>query len=149
MRVKCKKGFTIVEVIISIAILAILILVIGNSNITTFKINGRVRKRDKLFNTAKGICELYKAWNIDAYDGSYKKVYYNYNDIYDIEGLEYLFLNGDMEYKSDGNRYTLLLELSRLPIAGDIGESSIDINLLKVTVYDNQKGDNIVLTEIR
>jgi prepilin-type N-terminal cleavage/methylation domain-containing protein len=79
-----KKGFTLVEVIISIALIAILVLSISSLNAMSFKTNKMVRQRDNAYNIAKAICEAYKA-DKHSYSLSTTKAYANIESLNDID----------------------------------------------------------------
>jgi prepilin-type N-terminal cleavage/methylation domain-containing protein len=56
-----KKGFTLIEVVIAIAIIAMLVLAISSLNLTNAKTNRTTANREDSFSIAKAVCEKYKS----------------------------------------------------------------------------------------
>jgi prepilin-type N-terminal cleavage/methylation domain-containing protein len=56
-----KKGFTLIEVVVSLMIISIFLAVIINENSSVFSANAFTKNRDVEYNLARGICEKFKS----------------------------------------------------------------------------------------
>lgn len=134
-----KKGFTLIEVVIALAIIAILVLAISSSNLTNAKTNRVTANREDSFSIAKAICEKYKS---EKYIVNDKKVVIYVDNLDDLNQVinsnsgsaAWVVNNGvgitntSYDYIKSGNisnkKYAVLMEGSR-------GE----LNALRVTVF--------------
>jgi prepilin-type N-terminal cleavage/methylation domain-containing protein len=135
-----KKGFTLIEVIISIALVCILILAIAGLSVMSAKTAQTAKERDEVFNIARSICEIYKS-NSSFYSspGSEVNIYKYINNVSDIEGINSLINNRD-GYYSESNfnqiinanqtfKYTLILKIKR--ISSDIDMETLSVEAVK------------------
>jgi prepilin-type N-terminal cleavage/methylation domain-containing protein len=152
-----RRGFTLIEVVVSAALISILILAISSSNLMSVKINRITRVRDGAFNLARGICEMYKVQDIsDSYYNS-GAVFKYINSSEEIEHLKALFDNSDGVYtgqelstSSRSEGYIVILEPVRIypPIVSSYPVP--ELITLRVTVRENGGHESFVsLTQIR
>lgn len=109
-----KKGFTLVEVVVSIAIIAILILSIASLNMSSIRTNKMVRQKDNAYNIAKAICEMYKSDNDCSYVPGSTTVHINSID--DIKDINTLITSPDTDASK---KYIVLIEFTQTDAAGD------------------------------
>lgn len=120
-----KKGFTLIEVIIAISMIALLILVISGLSSMSIKMNQETNKMDESFNIARSICEMYKS-NADNYSiiGTEINIYKYINNLSDINSINNLITNKNGNYdvsefdeitnSNTGFKYTLILKIKRI-----------------------------------
>lgn len=144
-----KKGFTLIEIIISIALISLLILSISGLISISIKMNLEADKRDKCFNIAGSICEIYKAAS-DTYSnsGTEISIYKYINDLSDFQSINNVIQNKDGEYtesnfteiinNSNGFKYTLILKIKKLQNIENMECLWIDVvrndNLMKISM---------------
>lgn len=63
---KYKNGFTMVEAVVSTAIIAILLLSISSSNLLSIRTSEDTIQMDEEFNIARSICEEFKCENVNV-----------------------------------------------------------------------------------
>jgi prepilin-type N-terminal cleavage/methylation domain-containing protein len=56
-----KKGFTLIEVVVSLLIISIFLVVIFNENSSVFSTNAFTKNKDVEYNLARGICEKFRS----------------------------------------------------------------------------------------
>lgn len=120
-----KKGFTLIEVIVAIAMISLLILAITGLTSMSIKMNLEANKRDESFNVARSICEIYKS-SSDTYSSVETEVnIYKYiNSLSEVQSINHIIENKDGYYNEanyneviNGNncfKYTLILKIKRI-----------------------------------
>lgn len=120
-----KKGFTLIEAIITVAMVSLLILAISGLTSMSIRTNIKASKRDESFNIARGICEIYKA-NTDNYSVAETEIsIYKYiNSLLDIQSINEIIRSKDGDYLEEdydevvngnnGLKYTLILKIKRI-----------------------------------
>lgn len=137
-----KRGFTLIETIISIGLITMLIIAVSSVNMMSVKMNASTRGRDSAFNIARGICEVFRSED-EIYEEYNVRVYKYIDDINEISNIKYLFENRDGNASDDstaigGNtkRYTVFIELEKSIINGGELSSSPRFKKLKVKVVE-------------
>lgn len=123
-----KKGFTVIEVIVAVSVIAMLILVISGLTSMSIKMNLQTSRLDESFNIASSICEIYKS-NTDTYSSieNEVKIYKYINSLSDIQSINNLILNKTGDYTetnldgiingNTGFKYTLILKIKKISSA--------------------------------
>ncbi|EYE89734.1 hypothetical protein Q428_01390 [Fervidicella metallireducens AeB] len=154
---KINKGFTLVEVIVSIALLAILLISVSILNLMSIRMNIAARQRDKVFYIAKGICEIYSSEDINFTEDLYKSVYKGIDDLSEVTGIVDIFKNNDGictgvedEIPAVGKKYMVLLSLQKSLQNSNNGGASIRLNILRVRVLEVGENQNsVTLTYVK
>lgn len=133
-----KKGFTLIETIIAIAMISFLILAISGLTSLSIKMNLEANRKDEIFNIARSICEIYKS-NMDNYssDGTEINIYKYVNNLSDIQSINNLILNKDGNYNesnynniinsNNGFKYTLILKIKKTLTVEDMEVLGIEV----------------------
>lgn len=151
---KTKKGFLLVEALISLMLIGILIVTVCSINLTAAKIKSVSKKKDEAFNTARGICEMYKSERGEFKDGDYKTLYKPINSIDEITSIDDIIKNGTGAYSSldsavlNNKKYVVMINLAKKSGRSITKGSIPNIDVLKVKVYVVGK-DIITMTEAR
>lgn len=133
-----KKGFTLIEVIITIAMISLLILSISCLTSLSIKINLKADRRDEIFNIARSVCEIYKSdSNYYSNIGTDINIYKYVNSLTDIQSINNLILNKNGNYIepnyneiiNDGKvyKYTLILKIKRILNTGNMEMLCIEV----------------------
>lgn len=154
---KMKKGFTLVEVIVSIALLAILLISVSFLNLMSIRMNIEARQRDKVFYIAKGICEMYRAEDIRFTEDLYKSVYKGIDDLSEVTGIVDILKNNDGIYNDGDNivpvvekKYIVLLSLQKGISNSNNGLADTSLNILRVKVLEVGKiQSSVTLTYVK
>ncbi|TDT61965.1 prepilin-type N-terminal cleavage/methylation domain-containing protein [Fonticella tunisiensis] len=146
-----EKGFTLIEVVASIAIIAMLVLAIGALNSGNIKTNKTTLNRDSSFNIAMAICEKFKS---EATTVDEKTAVLYINSLNDLDGYIITDLvnsttetpNTDIQSIRDGNSshklYAVVIEGFNKTIGG------VNLNMLKVKVITMDKENNGVTLQV-
>lgn len=145
-----KKGFTFIEVIISVLIISLLVLAISGLTSMSIKMNLESTEMDERFNLVRSVCEMYKS-NTDNYSnpGAEINIYKYINNLSDIQSISDLIINKNGDYNdSDFNRiingsvgfkYTLILKIKKMPDAENMEALWVevvrnDVKLMKTSM---------------
>lgn len=149
-----KKGFALIEVLLSIMLIGILIATICSINLSAAKIKAMSRKKDEAFNIARGVCEMFKSERREFKEDDYKTLYKPVNSIDEIESIEGIFKNEVESCNSlniataKNKKYVVMINLSKKIAAGITKGSTPNIDILNVQVYI--MGENtITMTAVR
>lgn len=149
-----KKGFALIEVLISIVLIGILIATICSINLSAAKIKAMSRKKDEAFNLARGVCEMFKSERREFKEDDYKTLYKPVNSIDDIESIEGILKNEVESCNSlniaatKNKKYVVMIILSKKIATGITKGSAPNIDILNVQVYI--MGENIItMTAVR
>jgi prepilin-type N-terminal cleavage/methylation domain-containing protein len=135
-----KKGFSLIETVVSAALIAILIVAISALNLTNIKTYYINSDKDESFNIARGICEMFKSEE-EVIPHKCVVSYINHIDdisdnISDIVQAEHNLVNINFEQISNNNlgkkRYALIIETS----------VNNQLNVLRVTVISMNEFNN-------
>lgn len=144
-----KRGFTLIETVISLALVAILIVAVSGVNMMSIRVNSKTRGRDSAFNTARGICEIFRSEN-EVYEEYGIWVYKYIDDIGEIGSIKWIFQNrdgtaaGEELTATGGNkRYTVFLRLERGSLNGG-GAQSPGFKILRVKVFERNRENSPV-----
>ncbi len=120
-----KKGFTLIEIIVAVAAIALMILAISGLTGISIRMNKEALKKDESFNLARSICELYKSDDC-IYSGTEAElnIYKYVNSLSDVLSINSIVENKDGNF-NEGNYgeiiaegrefdYTLILKFKRI-----------------------------------
>lgn len=140
-----KRGFTLIETVISLALVAILIVVVSGVNMMSIRVNSITRGRDSAFNTARGICEIFRSED-EVYEEYDKWVFKYINDAGEIESIKWIFNNrdgisenGKLAAGGSDKRYTVLVKLEKSSINGALTAPTFKILRVKVVEKGREK----------
>lgn len=152
-----RRGFTLIEVIISVALVAILILTVSSMNLFSVRTNRSTRGRDGAFNLARGLCELYKVQELEDSLYNHGAVFKYLSSIEDIENINDIFEDSEGIYtgqelivpsRSEG--YVAVLEAVRVYAPPASSYPVPEVISLRVTVRENRtRGTIVSLTSVR
>lgn len=148
---KKSSGFTLIEIIISIALIAMLAVGIASINTLSIKLGAKGRKKDIAYNIARSICELYKSdGTLYSLAASDINVYKYINSMDDITSIEHLILNSDGVYSEEdreqiinegGNEgYTVIIKIRKVSL-----NPEMEAIFTKVIENGGEETDGVVL----
>jgi prepilin-type N-terminal cleavage/methylation domain-containing protein len=137
-----RKGFTLIEIVVSAALISIVIIAISALNLINIKTSIISYEKDEAFNIARGVCEMFKCEgevmpqkNVVAYINHLGDIQ---NNVSYIVNTEPEIVNKDFEQIKSNNlgkdRFALLIETS----------VQQGFNILKVTVISMNEFYNAV-----
>lgn len=136
---RVKKGFTLIETIISMMLISLLILLICCINLYALKLNKAARKNDNAFNIARGVCEMFKKEELSI---SSLNIYVTLDDVEEIGSLNDVlapgfikFYNLDSAFYSCSKKYILELDICIKQGTSINGEAMPNQCILKASVY--------------
>lgn len=120
-----KKGFTLIEVIVAIAAIAMIILAISGLTSISIKMNREADRRDESFNIARSLCEIYKSDStFYSSAGTEINIYKYINSLSDVESINSIIQSKNGEWcesnyeeiisNNSGFKYTLILKIKRI-----------------------------------
>lgn len=151
---KTKGGFILIEVILSLALIAIFVGTICSITLSAARIKAISEKKDDAFNIARGICEMFKSETGEFLDADYRTLYKPIDNLSEIDSIEDIMKNGIESYNSlnlaveKNRKYVLMLNLSKKTGTGITKGNTPDIDILKVKVYIIGR-DIVTMTEAR
>lgn len=138
---RVKKGFTIIETIISIMLISLLILLVCCMNLFSLKLFKMTRNNDNAFNIARGVCEMFKKEELSLY-GDSLNIYITLNDVGEIESLNEVLGSGfikfdtlDSAFCSCNKKYILELDIYIKQGTSINGAIMPNIKILRTSIY--------------
>lgn len=137
-----RKGLTLIEIVVSAALISIVIIAISALNLTNIKTNNINKENDEAFNIARSVCEMFKSECELVPNKSVVAYIDRLDDINDsISGMILIepdLRNKDFEQIMNSNlnkkKYALLIETSL----------NNQFNVLKVTVISMNELRNTI-----
>lgn len=131
-----RKGFTLLEVVICIAIIAIIVLPLATLNMSNIRQNKTTFNREEAYSIAKAACEKFKSEALLVNDSSVTLYVNSVDDLYQMltahsDSIVRLINGGTSMTDNTGKKYSITLK----GVRGDL-------NILNVTVaaLDSYKG---------
>lgn len=139
-----KKGFTLIETIVSIGLVAMLVVVLSGLNLMSIKVNYQTKSRDGSFNLARGICEVFKSENGIYGRSEAVRIFKYIDDVSEIKNIGEIIINADgsfeeisLCYISDSKRFTAFIEIEEMNFGIEYEDSKF--LMLRVTVYQGTR----------
>lgn len=151
---RVKKGFTLIETIVSMMLISLLILLACCMNLFALKLFKMTRKNDDAFNIARGACEMFKKEELSL-EGDLLNIYIALNEVGEIESLNEALGPGfikfdtlDAAFCGCNKKYILELDIYIKQGTSINGASMPNMKILRASIYSGiDKTRLITLTD--